>query len=216
MGLQDYPKLPCPNCRNNKWWYHQTNHGNSWLCMQCQSPVDPIDLLKARAILANRLLYLAWFEIYGRGAEVIINGKITFDPEMAAQYKEGEARAKKIAEELKAAGVKDCLYIENGKKLKICNVMPTRTSTPSWDGFFCHACPNDYWFIKELMEFDQNKPVTLPSKYRGHVIFQEGGWYRVNGIPGVPDFKGKSLHSACVHIDTLLDGKKEGTEMWKD
>ena len=31
MGLLDYPKLPCPNCRSTKWWYMQTNHGNDWL-----------------------------------------------------------------------------------------------------------------------------------------------------------------------------------------
>ena len=216
MGLLDYPKLPCPNCRSTKWWYMQTNHGNDWRCLNCQQPNDPIEKLKARAVLANRLLYLAWFEINEKGSEFdIVEGRLVWNPELKAQYEDGCTRAKQIAQELKDAGMKDCLYIEGGKKLKICNVMPVHTSTPSWDGFFCHACPNDYWYVKELMEYDSKLPPGEASTYRGIPITQTENTWDVNGIPGVPDFKGKDLHAATEYIDKILGKPIKDADLWQ-
>lgn len=149
--MLDFPKLTCQACKKEDWYYRPA--GNSfptgeWICLRCHPPGDKVMLLKARTMLANRKLYLAWFALTGGVGGVL-------DEEGKEVYNEGCQRARALAQELKEAGSTDCLYIENGKKLKKCNVMPSITSKPSWDGFFCHACPNEYWYVKELLEYDK-------------------------------------------------------------
>lgn len=149
MSLLDYPKEACPACKNSDWYYRNGPPG-WWECIKCHAPGDPVELLKARAILANRKLYLAWFQLTdGAGGQLNEEGKDI--------YAEATQRARDIARQLKELSKTECLYIENGKKLKKCNVMPVLTDKPSWNGFFCHCCPNDYWWEKELFELDEEK-----------------------------------------------------------
>lgn len=161
MGLLEYPKAPCQACQKPDFWYQ----GNSnWVCMNCHAPVgDPKIFLVHRARLANRKLYLAWHQLYVRPDEKQVEALkgvpmaqvMEVVKEETEMYKAACARAHDIGEQLKAQGFTDCLYIENGKKLKPCNVMPTLTSKPSWAGFFCHSCPNDYWPEKEILDYDR-------------------------------------------------------------
>ncbi len=152
MSLLDYPKNECPACKKPDWYYRQ----GEWSCLHCHSPGDPVELLKARAVLANRKLYLTWFQLTGgAGGQLDEEGKLA--------YAEASQRARDIARQLKEVNKTECLYIENGKKLKKCNVMPVLTSKPHWNGFFCHCCPNDFWWEKELMELDR---IAAPEVYK--------------------------------------------------
>lgn len=142
----DYPKMPCHVCKGDRFWYR----GKDWLCMRCTPPPkDSKEELIARAMVANHKMYLAWYDYMQYRKS---------DPgyeEMRRQFHEGTEKAVALGRQLKERGITDCLYIQDGKKLKKCNIFPNLyTSEPTIENFFCHCCPNDYWIEQELFDYD--------------------------------------------------------------
>ncbi len=95
--------------------------------------------LRDRVIKGNNKLFAAWQQI----RELAHNTE-----EWSAQmdrWNEAQERLHYLCLELKTKGYHDCLYIENGKKTKLCLSNP--------DGFWCQVCSSDikYW-EQELME----------------------------------------------------------------
>lgn len=152
MSKLDYPQEPC-YCGSTNFWY---THGN-WVCMKCHPPIkgDKEELI-ARAMLANWKLYLAWFK-YKQLEKTDPAYEATLD-----QFRDGTKRATELSRQLKERGLTECLYIEDGKKLKKCNVIPNLyEQAPTIENFFCHCCPNEYWFERELFDIEKKKNPEL-------------------------------------------------------
>jgi hypothetical protein len=142
-GITNFPDYPCPACHSTDWWYN----GTSWLCGRCH-PADELVALKFRVIKGNEKLFKVYKQITAMG----------LGPERdkaLAQYRPAIEKLKALAKELKDRGETACLYIEDGKKVRKCLCQE--------EEFFCHACPNDYWPDKELMELDRAK---YPDDYK--------------------------------------------------
>lgn len=143
----DYPRIPCSNCNSLDWWWRDSN----WVCMKCHPPVEGSkEELIARAMTANWKLYKGWFGLdkYKKGTPAYT--------EAMAHFRDATRRAQDLARDLKSRGITECLYVENGQKLKKCGVYPDLYARElTLENFFCHCCPNDYFWEMEL--FDTQK-----------------------------------------------------------
>lgn len=133
--ITDFPEKPCTMCGSTDWWYRMDHGPAEWLCGKCH-PADPLTALKFRVIKGNHKLYKAWRQIRGLSGE---------EKEKAFEkYFPALEKLKDLNRELKARSATECLYIEDSKKVRKC--------LGQEEEFFCHVCPNSYWFDKELME----------------------------------------------------------------
>lgn len=133
--ITDFPDKPCL-CGSTDWWYRMPEPGpGEWLCGRCHPAPHPIITLKFRVIKGNYKLYKVWQQIITLEGEEKAEALKKLHPALD--------KLKGLNRQLKEAGATDCLYIENGKKLRKCLGQEEK--------FFCHVCPNDYWFDKELM-----------------------------------------------------------------
>lgn len=147
----DKPTKPCYVCGTNDWWQRPDG---GWLCGRCHpnpnpgsSPTLPSNegkyssevlALRDRVIKGNDKLFKAWLGI--RDIEDRDEKKYQLD-----RWNEAQERLHGLCLELKAKGYNDCLYIENGKKIRSCLSNP--------DGFWCQVCPSriPYW-ERDLMK----------------------------------------------------------------
>lgn len=161
MSILDYPKDPCHICKGTNFEYEGNDH---WRCIRC-SPIPETDhkrVSRARAVIANWKIYNLWI-LLNNTAKDDENYKGYLDT-----FKEAVARAKEIERAMKSiVNNTDCLYIEHGQKLKKCNVFPQFHIEPSPELMFCHACPNNYWWEKELFTAEQKKNPELLGDEKG-------------------------------------------------
>lgn len=86
--------------------------------------------LRARVIKGNQKLFQAWLEIRELADD---------REEWSRQMDKWDQAVKKLillCTELKLRGYTECLYLEDGKKVKRCLDNP--------DGFWCQVCPSIY------------------------------------------------------------------------
>ncbi|GAJ22288.1 unnamed protein product, partial [marine sediment metagenome] len=146
------PTKPCYVCGSNTWWL--TPDGR-WLCGKCHpnpnpdanpgeegpgepasepaselasalpSPALEVLALRDRVIKGNDKLFAAWQQIRELDGE---EKEYQWD-----RWNEGQERLHSLCLELQAKGYHDCLYIENGKRIKSC-----LSETGGW---WCQVCP---------------------------------------------------------------------------
>ena len=139
------PTKPCHICGSDNWWWRPDG---SWVCGRCHpnpnldaSPVPPVVeeqyspavfALRDRVKVGTEKLFRAWQQIM----------EISDKEERGYQEDKWEKARDKLhylCMELQVKGYVDCLYIENGKKMRRCLDNP--------DGFWCQVCPSlrPYW-----------------------------------------------------------------------
>jgi len=143
MSILDYPQEACKICAQNVWWYsiiEPKYHGPvEWVCGTCHPPATPEGVLKMRIIRGTYMLNRMRHEL------------------SIEDFEEAVGLIKTLWEQL-AVTTKDCLYIENKKKLKKC--VP---EVHHEQGLECFYCSNDYWWTNELWDsLDREK--QLPAK----------------------------------------------------
>ena len=144
--ITDYPEKKCYVCGGDSWWYRMTQGPAEWLCASCGGSPDPLVRLKFRIIKGNFKLNKAWEQLRrmedspGK-AEILVKWR-------ASAQKLGE-----LCDEMVAAGETECLYIEDGKKVKRCHDDPS--------GHKCTVCPNSYWVDKEMLEVDKRRNPSI-------------------------------------------------------
>jgi hypothetical protein len=134
MTILDYPEEECTICHGNTWWYSKLDPNYkgpaTWVCGECHPPAGEI-FNKMRIIkgtyLLNKMRHLLEKE----------------------DLLEGIALIKELWTGISKT---DCLYIEDGKKLKKC--VPEHNNQV---GLECFACPNNYWWEVELWEPHNHK-----------------------------------------------------------
>lgn len=134
--ITDFPEKPCFVCGSTDWWYQMNVEPNQWLCGHCHPAPHPIITLKFRVVKGNQKLYKVWQQIIALGGEE--------KTEALKKYHPALDKLKELNRQLKEAGAIDCLYIENGKKMRKCLAQEEK--------FFCHVCPNNYWWERELSD----------------------------------------------------------------
>ena len=158
------PTKPCYVCGSDVW--RQTSDGR-WLCGKCHpnpspdsssgekgtgepastlasspanalpSPALEVLDLRDRVIKGNDKLFAAWLQIRELDGE---EREHQWD-----RWNEAQERLHYLCLELQTKGYHDCLYIENGKRVKSC-----LSESGSW---WCQVCPSSvlYW-EQELMK----------------------------------------------------------------
>lgn len=139
------PTKPCWNCGSTDFWLTPDGH---WLCGRCHPNPNPGSnpgeghalealALRDRVIKGNEKLFLAWQQI-----RELPSGERECQLD---QWNEAQEKLHNLCLELKAKGYHDCLYIENGKKIRSCLSEP--------GGWWCQVCPSSipYW-EQELMK----------------------------------------------------------------
>lgn len=137
MSIIDFPDYECRACKSTNWWYHPPE----WVCGNCHPSPDEITRLKFRVIKGQVVMFEMWKQLVMAESEE--------RKELQLIYKEGYDKLKRLCDELKFKGASDCLYIEDRKKLRLC--------LGKHSEWHCTVCPNDYWYIKEMMEHDRDK-----------------------------------------------------------
>ena len=149
-NILDYPEKPCGACGGNTWWYSKTEKDYkgqaSWVCGICFPPPTELGNLRMRVIKGNMVL---------SKRRELIDAMPDDTPEQKAvvlaerkAWGEGIDKIQQIGKQLKQLST-DCLYIENGKKIKPC--------IHNNDVIECFTCPNDYWVHQELDDLWFNK-----------------------------------------------------------
>lgn len=174
------PDKPCIACGTNDWWQRQDG---GWCCNKCHpnpnkqkgdnggeagrdkesTSLEVIALLD-RVRTGNDKLWNAWRQIRDIGDK----------DEKERQYDrwhEAKDKLNLLAKELVAKGFRDCLYMENGKKIRGCLY---NKDNPEW---FCNTCPAQlgkgpsYW-EDELMSLPSPK---VKESRRDEFIKKLGG-----------------------------------------
>jgi len=140
------PTKPCYACGLNDWWQRPDG---GWNCGRCHpnpnlgsAPTlqpnegkysSEVLALRDRVILGNEKLNDAWWQICQ------IDHESQEWKDLVEQWHQANEKLSLLCIELKARGYTDCLYIENGKKIKKC-------LSPG-DDIGCRVCPSriPYW-----------------------------------------------------------------------
>ena len=95
--------------------------------------------LRDRVKKGNDKLFQAWLQI-----RELADDKEEWSRQMD-RWQEATEKLHQLCQELKLKGYTDCLYLENGEKMRRCLDNP--------DGFWCQVCPSVYpYWETELME----------------------------------------------------------------
>jgi len=133
QSIAIFPPDPCPVCKSTDWWFN----GTSWVCGRCHPPGDPKIELKFRVIKGNHKLFKAHQQIIAMGPGEAREKALD-------QYLAALEVLKDLNRQMKELSMTECLYIQDNKKVRKCLSQEEK--------FFCHVCPNSYWWEKELME----------------------------------------------------------------
>ena len=120
--------------------------------------MEDLDALKDRVRLGNDKLFQAWLQI-----RELVDDKEEWARQMD-RWQEATEKLHSLCQELKLKGYNDCLYLENGKRVRSCLSNP--------DSFWCQVCPSIYpYWETELMEMPSPK-VPKPELAAGLVALR--------------------------------------------